>query len=139
MNELKINDLRIGNLLNYEQTTHVVVGLLPERGSDGFIRTRWHRDPADLYQAPTSHHTGIPLSEEWLERMGFTNDSYSNFRKNIDEFLWLEISYEDYACTKLIEHPDLSDFGLKLKCKYVHQLQNLYFSISGEELTIKRK
>ena len=67
----------------------------------------------------------IPLTEEWLLKFGFSK--YGRLNTN-DNF-------------KLIYDYDLSTFYLDdigLELKHVHQLQNLYFALTGKELTIKQ-
>ena len=56
----------------------------------------------------------IPLSEEWVKRFGLNQ---SNLVGGI---------YTDGDLYITVDMP-----------KYVHQLQNLYFALTGEELTIK--
>ena len=68
----------------------------------------------------------IPLTEEWLLKFGFeTKDKVfwdvGNFRVGQDRW-----GGYDYVNRRV-------DIDLK----YVHQLQNLYFALTGEELTIK--
>lgn len=60
----------------------------------------------------------IPLTEEWLVKLGLEN-------KN-------EIITDSLGRYYLLRCQ-----GVQLR--YVHQLQNLYFAITGEELTIKNK
>ncbi len=70
----------------------------------------------------------IPLTEEWLVRFGFKEGTTDSL--------------------KAVTHASLSRMGndymlyqghycLYVKIKHVHQLQNLYFALTGEELTIK--
>lgn len=77
----------------------------------------------DLYQP-------IPLTPEWLDRFGFneiTSPSHyaRRFRKNRVDIYWM---------------PNGSFFfrynQKEIKIEYVHQLQNLYFALTGEELEI---
>lgn len=79
----------------------------------------------------------IPLTEEWLIKFGF--------EKTYDEFVYdkanLRIEYIIWA-------DDEPEWKLKrfygntfsshstIKTNYVHQLQNLYFALTNEELTI---
>ena len=66
----------------------------------------------------------IPLTEEWLIKFGFDGQDYNLFT--------IELSRNQFMMLK--------DEWLNVisnNCKYVHQLQNLYFAITGEELTIK--
>lgn len=64
----------------------------------------------------------IPLTEEWLLKFGFIK------------------RYKDcYEFGKLILNDKfvMMDIDIHLELRYVHQLQNLYFTLTGEELTIK--
>ena len=68
----------------------------------------------------------IPLTEEWLEKFGF---EYSDL--NGDSGLWKIPPFQIYGkCNQFI-------YEYALDVNYVHQLQNLYFALTGEELTIK--
>jgi len=71
----------------------------------------------------------IPLTEEWLLKFGFTK-IYNGHLNYVKEFGGLN-AYGEWEDGKLI--------GVSVECihlliKYVHQLQNLYFSLTGEEL-----
>jgi len=78
----------------------------------------------------------IPLTEEWLERFGF-------------EKTYSELSYCEYDLGKIgveINSDKLTvsyNYGSDVEwvnfnhIKHVHQLQNLYHALTGEELTIK--
>jgi hypothetical protein len=72
----------------------------------------------------------IPLTEEWLEKFGFNKPGHS---WNGDIFHLSE--WDDYPLNWFVA---LNKNGAMLveKLKYVHQLQNLYFSITGEELKL---
>jgi len=67
----------------------------------------------------------IPLTEQWLVKLGFVKDIY-----------------DDWVC-KGVFGPfingkfDLDRKGRTTPIKSVHQLQNLYFALTGEELEIK--
>jgi hypothetical protein len=61
----------------------------------------------------------IPLSEEWIAKDYKENVFWSNFSQdNEGYFLWVG--------------------GYKVYIKHVHQLQNLYFALTGEELEITK-
>jgi hypothetical protein len=73
----------------------------------------------------------IPLTEEWLVRFGFENCINGWWSENelfnvkfIDNDIEIYLSGSD------------NDLAYK-KIKYVHQIQNLYYIIIGEHLTIK--
>lgn len=69
----------------------------------------------------------IPLTEEWLKRFGFKvinalHDGTSVFQRADSKTLYLHNS----GCW--------ISGASHVSCKYVHQLQNLYFALTGEEL-----
>lgn len=72
----------------------------------------------------------IPLTEEWLLKFGLTKTNGGNFSCNdicvYDNLENINISLEN------------GDISVELRCpKYIHQLQNLYFALTGEELETK--
>jgi hypothetical protein len=77
----------------------------------------------------------IPLTEEWLIKFGFVKDadgSYLKFKMAI--FLDKRFKYNLYLQT---EETSSKWFEVGIKIKHVHQLQNLYFALTGEELTLQ--
>ena len=74
----------------------------------------------------------IPLTEEILLKFGFEKQHNEDdfdywFKKGFcDDILW---EHSDGFCHSLNYGGDI---------KYVHQLQNLYFALTGEELTFKK-
>lgn len=74
----------------------------------------------------------IPLTEEWLVKLGF--------KKHLDT-IWVHWSKESGLFQISTRLPQGS-YGLwvngTIGCfQYVHQLQNLYFALRGQELEIK--
>ena len=76
--------------------------------------------------------TPIPLTEEWLLKFGFEEKSKSknfylgNFRFHISK----PVNYDGFIFCD--GYDVITD-----RIKYVHQLQNLYFALTGEELVLK--
>jgi hypothetical protein len=121
---MKAEELRRFNLLdNCKQTCFVLeiyknnkIELGYYKDSIGFVRSL-----ADIGIKP------IPLTEEWLLKFGFLKNltSWTNWEKpnNTKEVrLIIQGKYLFYN-GRIIEH--------------VHQLQNLYYSLTGEELELK--
>lgn len=86
----------------------------------------------------------IPLTEEWLVNFGIIKKYYENqfeeggFEKDENGkrfYFWvkgafnLEIQSNGEIWFEVYSH--------YIHVKFVHQLQNLYFALTGEELTIK--
>ena len=74
----------------------------------------------------------IPLTEEWLFKFGFKFDGHCSWWKNELIELTIDTGEDEYSVFN-----DNGDYITLKGIKYVHQLQNLYFAIKGEELTIK--
>ena len=70
----------------------------------------------------------IPLTEEWLMKLGFENWDKNKW---IDSNSVLTISKngDNFLCLFNQRHIDIF---------HVHQLQNLYFGITGEDLIVKQ-
>ena len=118
---MKTNELRIGNYL-FAKGTEV-------------IRFTSFFGLCNIESYP-ERYTPIPLNEEWLLKFGFNIKERIWFSKKTN-IAWIrfEVSIKDKRCilfnTKKFEFCDI------LFPKYVHQLQNLYFALTGEELAIK--
>ena len=117
---MKANELRIGNLvLNDDSIEEVTLQHL------------------DLLVHDNTYFKPIPLTEEWLLKFGFENlgeikevsNRYVLFNviDGTSNFELYEYGNEYDAC--------IDDNSIYIhELKYVHQLQNLYFALTGKEL-----
>ena len=69
----------------------------------------------------------IPLTKEWLEKFGF---STHNYHDGVLIFIKDKLEFWEQQVEIWLENPEI-----KAEIKYIHQLQNLYFALTGEELT----
>ena len=77
----------------------------------------------------------IPLTEEWLEKFGFTKAIYYDVDQNY--YVYFDFSiYNFYDEGWFFLDPDNGHINTK-GVKYVHEIQNLYFALTGEELILK--
>lgn len=81
----------------------------------------------------------IPITPEWLERMGFEKDDSGVEMSHEDYCEWYEklfpiIGWLVQSSSKEYLFDEETD---TLRIKYVHQLQNLYYALTGTELDIK--
>ena len=87
----------------------------------------------DISQATLGAFKPIPLTEEWLIKFGFEKNvrygveftkycKYKNFNIEVSVYL-LDGKYVT---------------GDDFEINYVHQLQSLYYALTGEELTINQ-
>ena len=84
--------------------------------------------------------TPIPLTEEWLLKFGFNKE----YKKG---YIGIDVFNSDFVLTeplKMGEWQTNYTFQFETgsvpkfkEIKYVHQLQNIYFALTGEELILK--
>ena len=124
-------ELRIGNLvLDPEGLVSKILSISTESNStDGkyYLENDYNGHPEDL--------RSIPLTEEWLLKLGFIQNESKSLtllcREN--EFI-IDPDVEKIEIVVVCQ--DNEDF-VQFNCSFVHQLQNLYFALTGEELTIR--
>lgn len=95
-----------------------------------------HKDSAVMFNDIAWYYnqwSGVELDEEWLLKFGFIHPfkDLANVRRYLINDGRVELRYLKHNNTVF-----LSYFNAR-EIKYVHQLQNLYFALIGEELTIK--
>jgi hypothetical protein len=114
------NELRIGNYVKFGKLFKKVVEIAEEGfyilDKDGTtLKNTW----ADLQP--------IPLTKEWLLKFGFDGCTAPNkcikVGYNDDDFIHNQMSL-------------MFKRNIIIKLNYVHQLQNLYFALTGEELVV---
>jgi hypothetical protein len=115
------SELRIGNYLQWNNFTEARI----MNGKDFFI-------VYDSLENSDGCIEPITVTEEWCIKFGFQKDLENTIYKNINKHCFL--CYDDNIVLLLEEENN----WCITKVKYVHQLQNLYFALTKEELTIKQ-
>lgn len=127
---MKQSELRLGNYA----TDNIQTGIITVFNNDTCVL----KHKSGIVKCKVSNLNSIPLTEEWLLKFGFiTFDSkqiYNEWFLNFDGILKYKIFHSKYTGVEEFTMPH-SDKPIKLK--HVHQLQNLYFALTGEELTFK--
>lgn len=133
---IQANELRIGNLISANGLHGGNELTVEEIGSRGTLS-----DDMRVIKFK-EHHVGefvkdcnpIQLTEEILNRFGFEhyNNSYYKIRLRVHNGGSAEIYISAEHGIYCI------DGGIsKYRCQYVHQLQNLCFALTGEDLVLK--
>ena len=82
----------------------------------------------------------IPLTEEWLLKFGFIRHHY-DYANDVIYIKNIADNEIDNAEFEWGVYPNELGSGIQIKnrksLKYVHEIQNLYFALTGEELTFK--
>ena len=123
---MEANEIRVGNWLNDTRKFNKDTREFFHINENGYFKaTARHIQVAELFDP-------IPLTEEILLKCGFEYIkelySYCDKKHNIyisttNEFIFCPFCTNDSSCL--------------IKIKHLHQLQNLYFALTGTELEIK--
>ena len=119
---MEAKDLRLNSLVNYttdgDTFLHTILAITETEGI--LLECNGIFEYVD-----TENIEPIPLTEEWLIKMGFITDKLNGFDHYKGDF---EICLPNYFMWK---------DSLLNSIKHVHQLQNLYFALTSKELKIK--
>jgi len=125
---LKVAGLRLGNFINHNGEPMPVVQI--ERR----YKTIFRLNDLDVDERIIEDHfQPIPLTPEWLERCGF------EFRKQDEDYIYWGIENFTiiYGGITGGDHGwFLNGYHNDCHIQYLHQLQNLYHALTGEELII---
>ena len=130
---MKATDLRIGNIVEIENEIYhpkmkgiplIVTGIHQILGSKREfthsvsleVANKKENTYYESYSQFIEHIKPIPINEEWLLKFGF------DVKEPVLISSWKFSPFCDTIITK---------------CEYVHQLQNLYFALTGTELIQK--
>jgi hypothetical protein len=116
---IEARELRIGNWVFDDYSGNMIVTAILTGNKYKLVDLQKRNNaPSGRYELKSI--TGIPLSTYWLERF------------NIDEYgTYYQAGADSWSLV------DDSGDGVTIylgSCKYVHQLQNLYFALTGTEL-----
>tara|TARA_R110000868_G_scaffold165050_1_gene397981 strand:+ start:93 stop:518 length:426 start_codon:yes stop_codon:yes gene_type:complete len=138
---MRVTELRVGNYFQWSEIASMGIG------KD--VITKDNHYTYEDFKEP------IPLTEDWLKRFGFarvTKESgYVGYRvewnvrnrptgKNISMHVWdcgdgQDKGYWGVTIWEVLTIDDITPTAIQ----YVHTLQNLYFDLTGEELTYQNK
>lgn len=127
---IKTKELRIGNLIELRTNDDKLVGIEMVKKLEG--------EDFGYGKLPNLDNYPILLTEKWLFDFGFKKGD--NKRIN-DCFYWIMVGSSEFSINPnngvvWIENKG-NVFNNPALIEYVHQLQNLYFALTGEELIIK--
>lgn len=145
---MNVKELRIGNIIKSDEfESHAeVLAIYPSDSEGTYILIGL--DDCNIHHYSLEGCEAIPLTEEWLERLGFTKVIYKSTHDDFCDEVCYELenreffmSYEeDFSMSLFVDkktHKDELGICPNYKdLRYVHQLQNLYFALTGEELEL---
>lgn len=133
---IPLNELRIGSIIKYVRADLIVKIKIVDNKLLSILTNQEN-------QIDRSCHYPIGLTKEWFKKLGFIeheNEYDTTYEIEIEDGYKLESvkSLHSYTSFLLREVNNVTGdqlFFLPHNIEYVHQLQNLYFSLSGKELT----
>lgn len=126
------NELRLGNYLNYwkqNESVKITGVLMSGLYADGYC---YGKGVLAIFQFKP-----IPLTEEWLIKFGFCdeNNVFMNIHKTHDNLNNINFEWNNEDSSVYITDDDGEILSF-VETKYVHQFQNLYFSLIGNDFTL---
>lgn len=130
---MEAKELRIGNWVQVPDGRFEQIGAMP------MGRNHSEREiEVGSSEYSLSHLLPIPLTPDILEKAGF-QDGYRRaglIEMRVREFLTVMQGVFKGEFELIFVHSPIP-FALPLRFKWVHELQNLYYSLIAEELTIE--
>lgn len=156
---MRAEELRIGNFVGCKLSNDH--GVYQVAGIDGWTRIFKSKKDIEKYKKETIDTKGKPvewnderlirlyggvrdnelyakskikpihLTEEWLLKFGFEKDNAGSFSSKMIDNYSIRIWYVSGAFRWT------ANYFCSAELKYVHQLQNLYFALTGQELEYK--
>ncbi len=130
---MKATELRIGNFIRENDPNNnepfQVWGTYDEKGN------------SKINYFPEAIFNPVPLTKEWFLKFGFEKikdgKSYCADGKFTIKSKYFTVFKKGLITYNSIHGWYLDKKHFELDIKYIHQLQNLYFALTGEELEIK--
>ena len=121
---MRVNELRIGNFIYYRDKESILTVT-----SLGYKFEAVNEICMPYGSDDIREFNPIPLTEEWLIKLGFIKNDSTTFEKNG--------YYFDLEDTTFYNDWPSNASTLNKNVQYLHQIQNLYFALTGEELITK--
>lgn len=139
---MKIQELRIGNYVKGTFTNFCEdeapqnecvceIVILDETAQSGFTKWANSIEEKGKFVEEWDRLDGLILNDEWLLKFGWKYNNITN-RYELDDWRFYIAKPANYDGFLLCEGSTV----ITDRLKYVHQLQNLYFALTGEELVL---
>jgi len=137
---MKASELRIGNYLEMLGKVRKVecISNLPARKEMYWLTCE------NMIDTKIIHFKPIPLTEEWLLKFGFEKTE-SDYRikiqkddkgGNTDYWIYVDSGFDNETNKFFVQIVCQEGCWFTSKNEHVHQLQNLYFSLTNKELKV---
>jgi hypothetical protein len=129
---MKAKNIRIGNFLLACGDIEIVTEIY----TDYFYTQNFKSSWAEI--------TGVEINEEWIQKLGFKKTTHIHKDKSVTPITYkigkrIRLEWSSEKSLSEINTGSLMfvyDENLIKTIKYIHELQNLFFAITGDELEI---
>jgi len=131
---MNVTDLKIKNLVKYENQIYTISEIFQNENHDYFVKIE---NDFHSFSVPAEAIQPIKIDEHWLERFGFSRTYSSDHRiryERPENFIKYDI---DLSSRKIVE--GLKIYGNTIRCKYIHEFQNILSCLFGKETNISMK
>ncbi len=134
---MKANEIRLGNIVEY----HILDD--PDEKKEW-----WEVNVIDIDDIAymlldgddgNDNYRPISITPQWLDDLGFIKPPSGKLLYKPMPIIKAEIHFEEFRKSLVCVVYCSTGSLIPIDIKYVHQLQNLYFALTGEELTLKPK
>lgn len=125
---MNVVDLKIKNLVEYRSQIFTITEIFQDDEKDYFVKIE---NDIRSVSVPADSIKPIDITEEWLEKLGFLKTYTSEQRiryERPETFIKYDI---DLSSRKIVE--GLKIYGNSIKCKYIHEFQNIFSCLFGKE------
>lgn len=129
---MNVADLKIKNLVEYKNQIYTITEIFQSLEQAYFVKIE---NDIHSISVPADSIKPIKITEEWLEKFGFSR-TYSSEQMIRYERPETFIKYDiDLSSRKILE--GLKIYGNSIKCKYIHEFQNIFSCLFGKEPSVK--
>lgn len=131
---MNATDLKIKNLVNYKDQIYTVTEIFQNENNEYSVKIE---NDHERLAVPANSIDPININEDWLEKFGFARTYSSDHRiryERPESFIKYDI---DLSSKKIVE--GLKIYGNSIKCRYIHEFQNIFSSLFGKDTGISMK
>lgn len=131
---MKVTDLKIKNLVDFRGQIFTITEIFHNENNDYSVKIE--NDYQSL-AVPADSINPISINEDWLVKFGFLRTYSSDHRiryERPESFIKYDI---DLSSKKIVE--GLKIYGNTIKCKYIHEFQNIFSCLFGKETGVSMK
>ena len=129
---MKGTELRIGNYVNIGLKSSSLRTDFDAITASGLMDLQVNKETSSFVYEP------IPLTEEFILDLGFETEvsdwCHFTLEYDFEYYIDISLSFSKEITVNIRNEEDVFYFNVE----YVHQLQNLYFTLTNEELTINQ-